>query len=202
MSSSMDRTGEVYARLTVIGKTDKRKGGCVVWLCSCSCGSLTEITTGKLGKTKSCGCLKRENPPPLQKTHGASFVRGKPTPEYAAWASMKKRCADASNDNYGGRGISVCTAWMDSFEAFLKDMGPRPSAQHSLDRIDYNGNYEPNNCRWATIIEQSNNKRTNHFVTLRGRQMSLTEAAREAGKSVHLVRTRVRRGWPIERALE
>src|SRR5690606_6584889 len=142
--------------------------------------------------------------PPSRKRHGASWVNGKATPEYNAWSSMKSRCENptvASNKDYGGRGIRVCDRWRDSFETFLADMGPRPSPQHSIDRIDNNGNYEPRNCRWATVLRQQRNKRSNHYVQFRGKTMTVTEAAEIAGANIVLVRSRIKRGWPIERAV-
>lgn len=143
--------------------------------------------------------------PPSRRTHGESWKEGKATPEYNAWASMKSRCYNSTAQNfmdYGGRGIKVCEKWRDSFEAFISDMGKRPSKRHSLDRVDYNGNYEPGNCRWATSHQQCNNKRNNRYFDLPfvGR-VTLTEAARLWGKDVVLVRSRIKRGWSIQRAL-
>lgn len=142
--------------------------------------------------------------PPSQRKHGASWVDGKATPEYSAWASMKSRCENPAARNfkdYGGRGIRVCAKWRNSFEAFLADMGPRPSKQHSIDRIDNDGNYEPGNCRWATAKRQQRNKRSNHYVRFQGKRMTVIDAAELAGANVVLVRSRLKRGWPIERAL-
>lgn len=142
--------------------------------------------------------------PPSQRRHGASWVNGKAAPEYAAWASMKSRCLNQSARNfadYGGRGIQVCDRWRDSFEAFLADMGTRPSTKHSIDRIDNDGNYEPGNCRWALPLAQCRNKRSNHLVEWQGQTMTVTEAAERAGANIVLVRSRIRRGWDIARAL-
>jgi hypothetical protein len=112
---------------------------------------------------------------------------------------MKARCGNPAIkgwENYGGRGISVCDRWRKSFPAFLMDMGMRPSPKHSLDRYpDKNGNYEPGNCRWATVIEQLQNQRRNHLVPYLGRLIPATEAARLSGISPDLVLNRLRRGW-------
>lgn len=142
--------------------------------------------------------------PPSQKRHGNSWINGRATPEYSAWSSMKFRCQNprATNyDDYGGRGIRVCDRWLNSFDNFLADMGPRPSREYSLDRINNSGNYEPSNCRWATMARQQRNKRSNHNVQFRGRTMTVTEAAELAGANIIRVRSRIKRGWPIERAV-
>lgn len=142
--------------------------------------------------------------PPSQKTHGYSFVNGKASPEYTAWSSMKHRCLNPKAKNYGlygGRGIAVCERWIDDFAAFLADMGHRPSAGLSLDRVDNDGDYEPGNCRWADGRQQSNNKRNNHTIVVDGQTMTVTQAARAKGLNIYLVRTRIKRGWSIERAL-
>lgn len=142
--------------------------------------------------------------PPSQRTHGHSFVNGRATPEYDAWSSMKRRCLNPRAPNfkdYGGRGIAICQTWVDSFEAFLGAMGPRPSPSHSLDRIDNDGPYSPENCRWADRLQQARNRRSNHIVEVNGRSLTVTEAALQAGVNIETVRTRISRGWSIERAL-
>lgn len=110
---------------------------------------------------------------------------------------MKERCANTKcNDykDYGGRGISVCARWADSFESFYYDMGPKPTSKHSIDRVDVNGNYEPENCRWATQVEQANNKRTNVKVSLGTTELTVTEAAKLIGVSPKCLKSRLRRG--------
>jgi len=125
-------------------------------------------------------------------------------PEYRAWINMKSRCYTSSSthyEQYGGRGISVCERWINSYAAFLNDMGPRPTPNHSLDRICPNGNYEPDNCRWATRTEQQRNIRTNRMVSIFGVSTTLAEAAERAGKKQNTVLYRLKRGWSPEQAL-
>ncbi len=126
------------------------------------------------------------------------------SPEYAAWAAMKERCYRKKYHgyiNYGGRGILVCARWKDSFESFLLDMGRKPSIKYSLDRIDVNGDYCPENCRWATHKEQANNKNTNRILTYSGRTLNIQGWADIIGVSNRTILSRLRRGWSIEKTL-
>lgn len=208
MGAKLNLEGSKFSRLTVIEASPSRQQRAVVWRCVCECGNEALVSTGRLrsGHTKSCGCKKVDGPHPSQRTHGHSLVDGKATPEYSAWSSMKRRCVNPKASNYrdyGGRGITVCPRWLDSFENFLTDMGQKPSRGHSLDRYpDNDGNYEPGNCRWADGVQQSNNKRSNHLVTIDGETLTVTEAARRKRANIALVRSRIRRGWSIERALK
>lgn len=202
--------GESMGRLTVIDTF--KENGRTMARCSCSCGNgvVTRLTNVKRGDVKSCGCLKRERATALghaNKKHGhaSSWGAGKgPSPEYKSWESMKRRClSPASPDypNYGGRGITVCDEWRDSFGAFLADMGPRPRG-HTLDRIDPNGGYTPKNCRWSTAVQQARSKRNMREVEYQGRKMILSELAKETGVPYQRLYERiVRRGWNIERAV-
>jgi len=129
------------------------------------------------------------------------------TPEYATWLRIIDRChrpESAAFHKYGAKGTTVCDEWRGSFDAFLRDMGKRPSHLHSIDRIDVHGHYEPGNCRWATAREQANNRTNNRIVEYRGATVTLAEAVRSAGNVVefHTARRRLNRGWQAERAVE
>lgn len=125
------------------------------------------------------------------------------TPEYKTRVRAISRCLDKNNPSYhlyGGRGITVCEAWLDSFEAFYRDMGPRPSSQHSIERIDNNGNYEPSNCKWATPLEQGRNRRNNRLITHDGETLCLTEWAIRVGITKSQLVKRIVR-WGVTKAL-
>lgn len=129
---------------------------------------------------------------------------GRMHPEYNAWSSMKDRCSNSKSKyyhRYGGRGIRVCKRWRDSFAAFLKDMGPRPTRLHTLDRKHNDKNYCKSNCRWATRREQANNRSNNRFLTFRGRKQSLAAWARETRINEDTLRHRLKYGWTPEQTL-
>lgn len=129
---------------------------------------------------------------------------GKLTPEYVTWQNIKQRVYDKNKDNYawyGGRGIIVCERWRNSYPNFLADMGRKPSPQHSIERRDTNGNYCPENCYWATKLEQANNTRTNHYLTYQDKTLTFAEWSRETGLPYHAIKNRIRKGWSVERAL-
>lgn len=191
-----DLTGLRFGRWTSPGIFQRRDPH-IYWLARCDCGVArwvrSDAPTG--GRSTSCGCYARE----VWSTHGA-----KKSPEWEAWSAMRKRCTNPNHrfyHRYGGRGIGICERWS-SFERFLEDMGSRPSSKHSLDRIDNDGNYSPENCRWATQKEQMRNRSANRIVTVRGEQMCLADAVdRFAAASYATVQQRLDRGWDIERAL-
>jgi hypothetical protein len=132
-----------------------------------------------------------------ERSRQASVIHGKSeTPEFAIWTGILTRCFNPkakSYQRYGGRGITMCALWKDSFEAFLSDMGPRPSPEYSIDRINNDGNYEPNNCRWATPVEQANNRGNNLLITIDGRTQTVHDWSRETVLSVSAIWQRVRR---------
>lgn len=189
MPNFVDLTGKIYARLTVVSRAENA-GKEARWNCICECGGSATVygISLKSGDTKSCGCLAREVTSKRTKTHGMFG-----TPEWNAWASMKARCSQPSHANYSGygaRGIGVCKEWAESFDAFYKSMGPKPSPDHQLDRIDNDGNYEPENCRWATRLVNMQNRR----VTKRYAGLTLRQWADKTGISYDTLKTRARRG--------
>ena len=163
----LDLTFEKFGRLKV-KESAGHSGVKTLWLCVCDCGNELKVITNHLtgGNTKSCGCLQLEAISATGKsceTHGHRKRGRKASAEYRCWSNMKQRCYTKSNQafaNYGARGISVCDRWMKSFENFLEDMGLKPSSDLSLDRIDNNGNYSKDNCKWSNDFEQNLNRRT------------------------------------------
>jgi hypothetical protein len=128
----------------------------------------------------------------------------KGTPTYECWGGIIQRCNNpkrAYYHLYGGRGIKICDRWLD-FENFFADMGEKPSNKHSIDRIDNDGDYEPSNCRWATVLEQANNRRDNKVLSYVGLELTVAEWARRISVSPFTLYARIRRGWTIERTLE
>lgn len=187
--------GRRFGRLVVSGYAHTQKGN-HYWLCKCDCGGGVNVSTTNLmnGHVASCGCFKSE----LNTTHDMTGTR-----VYKAWINMKSRCenpAATSYEYYGGRGVSVCERWQ-KFEAFFDDMGHPPSPAHSLDRIDPDGNYEPDNCRWATSTEQVRNRRNNVILTFDGHTRCLSEWSHVTGIPYRTLLNRVRRNWKAERVL-
>lgn len=200
MVKRIDLSGQVFGRLTAVRYVGNRK-----WECVCSCGVIKSVSSDNLksGQIKSCGCLFRELLVSNNTTHGQSK-----SPTYKSWAGAKDRCTNLNTPcypSYGGRGIKMCERWANSFEAFLKDMGPRPSPKHSLDRVDNDGDYEPGNCRWATQDEQSNNRRTNRMFSAFGESKTVADWLRDPRCVVRLATTLRNRivayGWPPEKAI-
>ena len=195
------RPGTIFGRLVVLEETENTGCGRTAYSCFCVCGNTVTVTTKNLrnGHTKSCGCLRRD---PSADYRRGSLTHGKSkTPEYRAWSSIKRRCMCPQHPffrDYGGRGISICPEWSASYEAFLRDVGGRPSSSHSIDRIDNNGNYEPGNVRWATRKEQRRNIRNNRYITAFGRTLLLIDWASETGICEETLVRRLQLGWEAE----
>ncbi len=199
--------GLQFGRLVVTSEEIRPRGtnSSQRWcLCQCECGhqKWIALSTLRAGNARSCGCLRREVTIRRFVTHGRTN-----TPEYGVWLSMKNRCYNRrvqAYPRYGGRGITVCERWMNSFEAFFADLGPRPSEQHSIERIDSNGPYSPENCRWATATEQYVNRRQPsnwRVIEFNGRSMPTARWAREAGLNHRTLYNRLIRGWSVKEAL-
>lgn len=202
--------GQCFGRLTALGpvSTRQRPGGGIVtiWLCRCDCGASHTVDGQELraGKSRSCGCLQRETIGEIGRRTATKHGLCE-SPEYEVWAAMIQRCTNPSAQEYpryGARGISVCERWRD-FAHFIEDMGPRSSPDHSIDRKDNNGNYEPSNCRWATRKQQDRNKRSNRIVTAFGRTGPLETFIKGGSQTLEYRRAynRLARGWSAEDAL-
>lgn len=197
----LPETGTVYGSLTVLGPTrGKSVSGHTQVFCRCACGAekLVPVTDLRRGKTKSCGCLRRERCIERSTKHGLRKTR-----LYSIWTNMLNRCyltSCKSYEYYGGRGITVCDEWKASFERFAADMGHPPSDQHTLDRRDNALGYNRSNCRWVTRDIQVNNKSNNIRVECNGETRTLAEWAVHLGMKYHTLRTRFRKNWSVERA--
>ena len=195
-----DLTGMRFGRLLVIARSAERKTGNATWDVVCECGTKRIVRGNHLvgGRTASCGCLHNEITGNINRIHGLSNHR-----THNIWMKMIARChkpTDPAWNNYGGRGITVTQKWLDSFEAFVSDMGLAPAGL-SIDRIDNDRGYDPGNCRWATAKEQAMNRRSNRIVEWNGRSMTVTELAAFAPVNEKTLRARLSNNWPIDRAM-
>jgi len=193
-SRTIDLTGQRFARWVVLAFHDYTSRGSARWLCLCGCGERKVVDGSSLrsGRSKSCGCFRRE-----AKTHGQCYTK-----IYFVWSGMRARCRNPKAQdykNYGGRGIRVCERW-EKFENFLADMGEAPSGT-TLDRVDVNGDYEKSNCRWATRRVQARNQRRTVMLTFDGRSQSRADWADELGIKHATLTSRLRNGWSVEQAL-
>ena len=171
-------------------------------ICLCDCGKkkTVRVFSIKNGNTTSCGCFRfklARNPRKARSPHEAKELLK------AIWYSMKHRCSKPNSPRfhyYGGRGIQVCQRWQDSFEDFVEDMGPKPKG-YSIDRIDNDKGYSPENCKWSSSAEQQRNKRNNQFITYKGETLCHKDWSIKLGGNIALVGSRIKRGWSVERAV-
>jgi len=200
MPPFIDLTGKTFNRLTVLERAKNKHGESSKWKCQCICGKKF-ITRGfaiRSGKTKSCGCLNKELSVIANTIHGMWK-----THEYHTWQSMIQRCYNPKNPKfkrYGARNISICKKWKNDFKIFFNDMGKCPPS-FTIERIDNDGNYEPSNCKWASAKEQANNTSRNALVTINSWTLNITQWATYVGLNARTIRTRLRLGWPIEKAI-
>lgn len=199
----IDLTNQRFERLTVIGRAENTSQGQARWNCRCDCGNSVTVASVVLrdGRSRSCGCLKVDMLTERSTKHGHANS-GQITPTYHSWAGMIARCRDKKHrsfKNYGGRGITVCDRW-GNFQAFLEDMGEKPSGM-SIDRINGSGNYEPGNCRWATANQQARNKRNNVRLLFNGEEKTAADWAEIAGISAKTITERILAGWSVEESL-
>lgn len=191
-----DLRGKKFGRLTAIGYDGKDDYGKYLYNCKCECGGSARATATHLlsGHTRSCGCLNKELIGEANKTHGLTK-----SIEYSTWANMKSRCLNkkaTEYKRYGSRGIKICERWINSFEKFYADMGVCPEG-FSIERINNNGNYTPENCKWADVYEQANNKRNNFIVQINGGNVTLSQAERLIGIGRNTIRYRAINGLPL-----
>lgn len=195
MGQFIDLTGRRFVKLTVIERAEDRVSGTkpkVMWRCRCDCGKDVIVSGGALkrGTTVSCGCKKRK--------HGYANKERL----YQTWGNMRSRCNNPQNKRYaqyGGRGISICPEWDDYavFRNWAISAGYRDDL--TIDRVDVDGNYCPENCRWATTEEQMNNMTKNRYLSYQGKTMTMSEWAKELGISYGAINHRIQRGWSMER---
>lgn len=200
-----DLTGREFNRWKVLGFAGWDSTKTALWNCVCKCGTERVVNGRNLkgNKSRSCGCIKAEKAiERLGKLYdGIPSVYRR---EYGIWVNMKQRCNNPNASMYsvyGGRGIKVCDRWNESFDAFLDDLGPVPSDDHSIGRIDNNGDYEPGNCEWQTDDEQYNNKQSSVRIAWNGVTKTATQWSRELGVPTSRIKYRIDKGWNAESAL-
>lgn len=194
----LELSGQRFGRLVAVRLLPDRVNKDRMWECQCDCGKThpsvsTERLTG--GLTRSCGCLHLETMAESRFKHGFKHES-----EYHSWQGMKERCFNSKNrgyKNYGGRGITVCNRWRNSFKNFISDMGRKPTQKHSIDRKNNNGNYTPKNCRWATKVVQANNTRRSVILSHNGKSQTIKQWSSELGLNPSAVSSRKSRGMSV-----
>jgi hypothetical protein len=184
MPKTLNLVGERYGRLAVVAPAEMIAGR-KAYVCRCDCGAVKTVRSAYLvsGKVRSCGCLRAETAAHTAQS-GAKTDARRRDPLYSRWNCMVQRCHNPRNPsfrNYGGRGIEVCPQWRDSFARFIADMGNPPTPEHTIDRIDNDDGYKPENCRWATPAQQLRNRRGNIQLTAHGRTMTAKDWAQATG---------------------
>jgi len=190
MGAFIDLTNRVFGKVTVLCREGTNKGKHVTWKCKCECGTFKTITSNSLLHQDiiSCGCTTSQTISDKSKKHGHNTDFNGKSSTYNSWDNMNQRCRNPKNTNYpryGAKGITVCERWMGvkGFINFLEDMGEKPTSKHSIDRIDTNLNYTPDNCRWATRYEQHRNKSNNLWYEYNGEKVILTDLAKKLNVS-------------------
>lgn len=198
MTKPIDLIGRRFGRLVVLARASNSATGKARFLCRCDCGEETTTFSGNLreGKTISCGCWRGDHAAKKFSTHRMSRTK-----EHRCWTALKNRCLNPKNKafpRYGGRGITICPEWIKSFEAFFRDMGPKPGPKHSIERADNDGNYCKGNCSWELSIVQNNNRTTVYRIEFEGVTDSIAGWSRRIGMSGARIRRRlIEEGIPM-----
>lgn len=208
MAKHQDLTGMVFGRLTVLREAGKKKSGVYLWECECSCENHTHVfidgASLKSGNTKSCGCIHREHLSERNKNNATHQISNKNI--FRVWEGMKDRCYNPNNKkyvDYGGRGIKICDEWLvyQNFESWAINTGYEKGL--TIERIDFNKEYCPENCKWATWKEQQNNKRNNKYLEYKGRKQTLAQWCEELDLNYSRTKARINAcGWSVEEAFE
>ncbi len=206
---AVDITGKKFGRLTAISFTYKNKFCAHYWEFKCKCGKIKILrkTDVIFGRINSCGCLKKELDKVRTKTHGMTHTRF-----YMIYAGIKDRCLRENNhayNNYGGRGIKICDRWLkfenfkeDMYQSYLEHVKKYGEVKTEIDRIDNNGNYELNNCKWSTLIEQANNTRQNRYVTYKGETLNISRWAEKLNIKYEVLYRRLNKNnWSLEKII-
>jgi len=201
MTKLKDLTGQRFGRLLVIKESGRNKQGKAMWFCRCDCGNHKVVYSYSLisGATLSCGCLHNEGLSERSSTHNKSKTR-----LYRTWSNIKQRCYNPNFTHYkyyGGRGLKMCDEWQ-SFEAFCDwAIANGYSENLTIERIDNDGDYEPNNCEWKTMKDQANNKSNNRKITFAGTTKTVAQWSNKTGIPYNILIRRLFRGWSIKEAL-
>ena len=196
-SNKANLTGQRFSRLVVVEEAGRTKAQKVTWHCQCECGNTITVATSYLknGNTQSCGCLMIDR----VTTHGKYGSK-----VYKAWQRIIQRCNNVNFvqwKDYGGRGIKICARWLESFDNFYADMGDLPSDKHTIERIDNNGDYEPDNCKWDTMRNQRRNARSNRLITFNGETLCMRDWETKLGFGRNVIAWRLDHGWSVEKTL-